>query len=208
MPVNRNGVQKHAVPRGKHHLDEIDHAIAIRPECLAKERTKLIVGHTKAESGGCWTARTSTGTIITTCSGKMLSSSTRRDFNNAAGTPLFTLRRSRFSISQTFWLEAPQGDRSVDIKVKWALLQAKLDVSLKNAASDAREEVKLEVRSSDPSSLVTTVTCEDKRVAIIRRKQDPSSTVHKFLPEYDVDVASGLDLALVSPHTRDKRIGG
>lgn len=55
---------------------------------------------------------------------------------------MFALRRSRFSISQTFWLESPNGDRSADIKVKWALLQAKLDVSLKNAASDTSEEIK------------------------------------------------------------------
>lgn len=185
-------------PGGKHHLDELEQPIAMRPECLAQERTKLIVGHTKADSGGCWTARTSTGTIITTCSGKMLSNSNRREFNNAAGAPLFVLRRSRFSISQSFWLESPQGQRSVDIKVKWALLQAKLDVSLKNAASDAQEEVKLDVRSADPSSMVTTVSCDGKRVAIIRRKQEPKTNPPKFLPEYDVDVVSGLDLALVS----------
>lgn len=77
MALKRGVMAKNTLPGGKHHLDELGQSIAVRPEHIAKERTKLIVGHTKAESGGCWTARTSSGTIITTCSGKMLSSSTR-----------------------------------------------------------------------------------------------------------------------------------
>jgi len=72
-----------------------------------------------------------------------------------------------------------------------------LDVTLRNAASEAQEELTLQVRGADSNNLVTHIVCSQSKVAIVRRKFDPHSALIILSPEYDVEVTKGVDMALV-----------
>ncbi|KAI4261468.1 MAG: hypothetical protein L6R42_003331, partial [Xanthoria sp. 1 TBL-2021] len=77
---------------------------------------------------------------------------------------------------------------------RWSFGKIKLDFTLLNAATDDQEEKVLELRGADMLNEITEVSCDGNKVASIQRKMDTRS--YKYLPEYEVMVASGIDTAL------------
>lgn len=171
--------------------------IAIRPDCIAPEQTTIHVRQKAAWSHGDFISRKTDGTIILTSEGKILSNSARKEFLDGSGLPLFSLRRAWFSLTRHYWLELPGGQDILTIRQKASFGKIKLDFTVHNAASPDREEVVLESRGLDWQNAVTDVLCDGKKVAMIRRKFNENTISYKFLPEYDVDVAEGMDTALV-----------
>lgn len=88
-------------------LTALRQRIAIRPDCIADERTTLLVQQKAAWSHGDFIARKADGTTILTSNGKVLSNSARKEFQDASGLPLFSLRRAWFSLTRHYWLELP-----------------------------------------------------------------------------------------------------
>ena len=185
------------MPASKSLLDPPKQPIAIRPECIATAPTTLLIKQDISWSRGDFTAKTPDGSTILASTGKIGSNSARKEFKDASGLPLFTLRRSWFSFSQAWWLELPGGHRILSVRYRWALGQVKLDVTLRNAASAGQEEVTLKVRGVDVNNFSTNVICDERKVALVRKRFDRFIPALSLSPEYEVEVAEGMDTALV-----------
>ena len=171
--------------------------IAIRPECISTEHTSIHVRQKAAWSHGNFISRKADGTIILTSEGKVLSNSARKEFLDGSGLPLFSLRKAWLSLTRHYWLELPGGQDVLTIRQRFSFGKVKLDFTVRNVASPDHEDVLLEVRGDDWQNAVTDVLCNGHKVAVIRRKFNENTISYKFLPEYDVDVAEGMDYALV-----------
>lgn len=175
--------------------------IAIRTDCIAAHRTTIYVKQDRSWSNGNFTAKTADGSLILSCDGKVLSNSARKQFTNASGLPLFSLRSSWFSMSKAWTLELP-GDGHVIMAVRpcWSLGRVKLDCTFTNAASnDGGQKVTLKVRGQDIQHLVTDISCRETKVASVKRIHDDGGKRPQFFfkPEYEIEVAQGMDTALV-----------
>ncbi|KAL8898339.1 MAG: hypothetical protein Q9207_006748 [Kuettlingeria erythrocarpa] len=174
------------------------HPIAIRLDFVAIERTTILIQQKAGWTYGDFVARKADGTTILTSSGKLLSNSARKDFQDASGLPLFSLRKAWLSITRHFWLELPGGEDIVTVQQKWSFGNTKINFTFRNAASD-QEDVVLKLRGDDMRNTLSHISYIGNKVALIRRKNDQSHPMsYKFLPEYEVDVAEGIDVALIS----------
>lgn len=183
-------------------LATLKQPLAIRTDCITCRRTTLLVKQDRSWSNGNFTAKNADGTVILSCDGKLWSNSARKVFNDASGLPLFSLRSSWFSMSKAWRLELPgDGHMIMAVRIRWSLGRVKLDCTFKNAASDGEgQEVTLEVRGQDYQNSVTLVSCGESQVASVTRVLDGDAKGGNWLfkPEYEVDVAEGMDMAVVS----------
>lgn len=105
-------------------------------------------------------------------------------------------------MARAWRLELPgDGHMVMAVHLRWSFGKVKLDCTFTNAASDGEgQEVTLEVRGQDHKNLVTDITYGGTKVASVRRVLDGSGKGGNwvFKPEYEVDVAGGMDMALVS----------
>ncbi|KAL8919441.1 MAG: hypothetical protein Q9172_004983 [Xanthocarpia lactea] len=180
-------------------LSPLKQPIAIRPDCVVNEPTTITVQQKPGWTQGDFIAQRADGSTILSSNGKLWSKSARKEFQDASGLPLFSLRRAWLSLARHYWLELPGGggQEILTVRQRWSFGKIKLDFTLHNAASPDQEEEKvLELRGADMLNEITEVSCDGSNVASIRRKMDPPS--YKYLPEYEVGVASGMDTALVS----------
>ena len=171
--------------------------IAIRLDCIAPQQTTVHVRQKAAWSHGDFISRKADGEIILTSEGKVLSNSARKEFLDGSGLPLFSLRRAWFSLTRHYWLELPGGQDILTIRQKASFGKVKLDFTVRNAASPGHEDIVLQSRGVDWQNAVTDILYDGKKVALIRRRFNENTISYKFLPEYDVDVAEGMDTALV-----------
>ena len=190
------------MPMPRSNLATLQQPLAIRTDCIALQRTSLHVKQDLSWSSGDFTAKNADGALVLSCDGKVWSNSARKEFKDGSGLPLFSLRSSWFSMSKAWRLELPgDGHLIMAVRPRWSLGKVKLDCTFKNAASDVdAQEVILEVRGQDFQNLVTHISCGESRVASVRRMFDSGGKGGdwKFKPEYEVDVAEGMDTALVS----------
>jgi uncharacterized protein YxjI len=176
-------------------LKPLKASIALRPEFIAPERTVLHLTQHRSWSGGDFTARAPDGATILTSSGKWGSMSGRKELKDPSGLPLFDLRMSLFSFSNTWYLELPGGgQRILSMRYRLTMRQVKLEVTLKNAASATDEEVTLQVQGEDSHLVSTRVLFQGRPVAVIRKK---SNGTFKVFSEFEVEVAAGMDQTLV-----------
>jgi len=189
-----------AIPRSD--LTTLEQPLAIRTNCITIHRTTLHVKQDRSWSNGNFTAKNAEGTLILSCDGKVWSNSARKEFKDASGLPLFSLRSSWFSMSKAWRLELPgDGHLIMAVRPRWSLGKVKLDCTFNNVASGGDgDEVTLEVRGQDTQSLVTHISRGESKVASVRRMFDSGGKGANWLfkPEYEVDVAEGMDMALVS----------
>ncbi|KAI4281216.1 MAG: hypothetical protein L6R38_003878 [Xanthoria sp. 2 TBL-2021] len=180
-------------------LSTLKQSIAIRPDCITHEHTTFTVKQKAAWSHGDFVARNANGTTVFTSSGKLLSNSARREIEDASGLPLFSLRRSWISLTRHYWLELPGGEEILKVQQHLSFGKIKLDFMLRNAATNDQDEVVLQLRGADMLNEVVEVLNAEEKVASIQRKTDGHSMSYKFLPEYEVEVAEGVDTSLVLP---------
>lgn len=189
---------------GQSDLVTLKEPLAIRPDFITSCPTTLRVKQSSSWSNGDYTALNADGSLILSCDGKVWSNSARKEFNDASGLPLFSLRASWFSMSKAWRLELPgDGHMILAVRPRWSLGKVKLDCTFKNAASASagqrQEDTMLEVRGQDTQHLITHINREDDRVAIVRRvsARGGQGGGLMFMREYEVDVAEGMDMALV-----------
>lgn len=180
-------------------IEPLKESIGLRTEFIRPERSFLVVTQHRSWSGGDFTARAEDGTTILTSSGKWASKSARKEFKDASGLPLFNMKMSLFSMSSAWYLELPGGQRILSVKYKWSINRVKLDVTLKNAASPTHDEVVLKVKSQDSHLGSTQVLWQGRPVAVVRKKVGMFSITSEVTSEFEVEVAAGMDHALVSP---------
>lgn len=190
------------MPMPRSVLATLEQPLAIRTDCITPQRTSLHVKQDLSWSSGDFTAKSADGALILSCDGKVWSNSARKEFKDASGLPLFSLRSSWFSMSKAWRLELPgDGHLIMAVRPRWSFGKVKLDCTFKNAASDVDgQDVILEVRGQDFQNMVTHISCGESRVASVRRMFDSGGRGANLLfkPEYEVDVAEGMDTALVS----------
>lgn len=88
-------------------------------------------------SNGDFIAKKADGVILLSCNGKVWSNSARKEFKDASGLPLFSLRISWFSVARAWRLELPgDGYIVMAVRPRWSLGKVKLDCMFNNAATD------------------------------------------------------------------------
>ena len=183
-------------------LAALKQPLAIRTDCITPHRTTLHVKQDRSWSNGDFTARNADGVIILSCDGKLWSNSARKEFKDASGLPLFSLRSSWFSMSKAWRVELPgDGHMIMAVRPRWSLGKVKLDCTFNNVVPGGEgQEVTLEVRRQDSQTLVTHIRRGESKVASVRRMFDDGGKGANWLfkPQYEVDVAEGMDMALVS----------
>ena len=184
------------------HLQALKQPLAIRAECIAPQTTKINVKLAFSWSSGDFTAETADGATILSCKGIVWSWSARKEVEDASGLPLFSLRCSWFSMAKAWRLELPgDGHMIMAVRPRWSLGKLKLECTFTNAApGEEGQEVKLEVQGQDFQHLETHINYRGKTVAVVRRFFSNRSVVTsgKFKPLVEVEVAEGMDTALVS----------
>ena len=179
-------------------LQPLKEPIGLRTESIVSQRSILLVTQRHSWSGGDFTVRTPDGVTILTSSGKLASTSGRKEFKDASGLPLFDLKMSWFSLSNSWYLELPGGQRILSVRSKWFLRRLKLEVTLRNVASRTHEEVTLKVHGEDFHLGSTRVLWQERPVAVVRKKLDLLNTKPGVTSEFEVEVAAGMDQVLVS----------
>ncbi|KAF7594250.1 hypothetical protein BBP40_009802 [Aspergillus hancockii] len=190
-------------------LPALNQAIAIRPESIASSNTVLRVKqHSTSVSGGDYTISqcASDGdprhpgvTKLFWVKGHATSWRQRRDFTDATGLALFQLHRKGKGV--TWFLKHPgQTEDSEPIATlapRFHALKDKFDVFFTNAV-EGGEQVLLEVRGQDVWKAKTHVYFKDALIVKIRVLNPLLYYVPFKRPEWEVEVAEGMDLALAS----------
>lgn len=196
-------------------LESLKQPIAIRPELIAAAQTTLIVHpHSISFSGNDFTisvandategssgegsSKTAEPYKIFFVDGKTFSWSHKMSFIDASGLPFFELHRKKAGV--TWFVSLPNtNDKSIaTIAPQGHLLKDKYDVFIQNAA-DGGAEVKLEVRGNDIWKYRTSVYYGGSLVMTIKVKRYYLVYVGMGKrPEWEVSVAQGFDLSLVS----------
>jgi uncharacterized protein YxjI len=198
-------------------LEPLKQPIAIRPELIATAPTTLIVHpHSISFSGSDFTisylenapqpsssssSQAAQPIKIFFVDGKTLSWSNTMSFIDASGLPIFELHRKKAGV--TWFVSLPNtNDKSIaTIAPQGHLLKDKFDVYIGNVV-DGGKEVKLEVRGNDIWKYRTSVFLGGALVMTIKVKRYYLVYVGMGKrPEWEVNIAQGFDLSLVSFET-------
>ncbi|RHZ48792.1 uncharacterized protein CDV56_104994 [Aspergillus thermomutatus] len=180
--------------------------IALRTEYLASSTTTIRVKqHSKSWSGGDFTVSTvpsdgSPAQTLFTVDGDFASVSQRRRVQDATGLPLFEIARKRLGVT---WFVHLPGSKEKDnpqpiatIVPQWHMLKDKFDVHFKNAAGGGG--IGLSVRGQDVWKSRTHVYHADALVMTSKLKDMVSVYIPGKRPEWEIEVAEGMDLSLAS----------
>ncbi|KAK5798665.1 hypothetical protein VI817_004955 [Penicillium citrinum] len=185
------------------------HPIAVRLDHIASRPTTLRVNHHSLSwSGGDFTisewkdpeGSSSEVTPMFTVTGKLASFSKRHQFLDQTGLPLFDINRKASGV--TWFVRLPDEDSSREpiatIAPRWSYFKDKFDVYVSNAALNG-EEVVIEARGQDIWKLRTNFYVNGSLVMTSKRTDKLMAYIPGKRPEWQVDIAKGMDLALVSP---------
>jgi hypothetical protein len=122
----------------------------------------------------------------------------RRDFTDATGLPLFQLHRKGKGVTWFIQLPGHTGDSEpiATLAPRFHVLKDKFDVFFTNAVAGG-EQVVLEVRGQDFWKAKTNVYFKELLVMTIRVMNALLYYVPFKRPEWEVEVAEGMDLSLV-----------
>lgn len=126
-----------------------------------------------------------------------LSWSQRGIFRDSSGNPLFELYRKPMS---TKWLINPDGGSvkpMVTFTPRMNWLKDKVGVLISNASSGGKD-VQLEIRGQDVWKVGTFLYAGGALVMRVRRTDKLAVYVPGIRPQWEAQVAKGLDLSLVS----------
>ncbi|RHZ64970.1 hypothetical protein CDV55_100591 [Aspergillus turcosus] len=195
-------------------LTRLKQPIALRTEYIASSPTTIRVKqHSKSWSAGDFTVSTvpsdgsgsgSPAQTLFTVDGDFASVSQRRRVQDATGLPLFELARKRLGV--TWFVHLPGSKEKDDpapiatIVPQFHMLKDKFDVYFSNAAGvdGGREEIVLSVRGQDIWKSRTHVYYGDALVMTAKLTDMVSVYIPGKRPEWEIEVAEGMDLSLAS----------
>lgn len=188
-------------------LKALEHPVANNSDYLrSSPATVWVKQHAKSWSAGDFTIAADRdglsksakdGELLFSVQSKWASWSQKRDFTDASGNPLFQLYRE--SKGRTWFAEMAGPMRALPfakLKPLPCALKDKVDVHVLNQAKEGGEVV-LQVRGQDVWKRNTMVYLNDSVVMTVRRTDYLSVYVPWKRPEWEVKVATGLDLSLV-----------
>ncbi|KAL2841157.1 tubby C-terminal-like domain-containing protein [Aspergillus pseudoustus] len=189
-------------------LATLKQPVAIRTEYIASHPTLLHIKQHKASKKGApredltvWRLLDATNSSsqderekLFSVNSESIPFSQRRHVHDASGLPLFELSQKKAGV--TWFVYLPGGEETsrpmAVIAPRWNPLKNKLDVYV---SSDDGSEVKLKVRGQDVSKSRTHVYFEGALVMTATRMDKHVSLTEL---EWQVEVASGLDISLAS----------
>ncbi|KAF7128259.1 hypothetical protein CNMCM5793_002801 [Aspergillus hiratsukae] len=192
-------------------LTRLKQPIALRTEYIASSPTTIRVKqHSNSWSAGDFTVSTvannDSGTppqTLFTVDGDFASVSQRRRMQDATGLPLFELARKRLGVT---WFVHLPGSKERDepqpiatIVPQFHMLKDKFDVYFSNAAAaGGGEDIVLSVRGQDIWKYKTHVYYGDALVMTAKLTDMVSVYIPGKRPEWEIEVAEGMDLSLAS----------
>ena len=115
MPRNQQQQQQPPVP----FLAPLPQPIAVLPNYIAQHPVTLILTD-RMFSFGDATIKDINQQPVFNVAGKAFSMSARKELSDTQGNSLFTIRKELFSIPPSFYCEAPDGSRFLDVNGQWS----------------------------------------------------------------------------------------
>ncbi|KAJ5975805.1 hypothetical protein N7481_009512 [Penicillium waksmanii] len=183
--------------------------IAVRLDHIASRPTTLRVNrHSLSWSGGDFTISElvnaeggSSGDTspLFTVNGKVASFTQRHQFLDQTGLPLFDITRKAAGV--TWFVRLPDEGSSREpiatIAPRWSYFKDKFDVYISNAAMNG-EEILIEARGQDIWKLRTNFYANGSLVMTSKRTDKLTAYIPGKHPEWQMDVAKGIDLSLAA----------
>lgn len=176
-------------------LADLDQPICIKPVYVATQATALRVKH--HTKGGFACTKDHESAILFNVDSRTGGLSPKRVFHDAANGTILDMRRYHGANETYVGVPNDNALPAAVIAPRATRLKDKVDVYVKNAVQDGKE-VKLEVRGQDIWEKNTYVYCGDDLVMQIRFVNYVTSYVPFSSNQWDVAVAKGIDLLLVS----------
>ncbi|EIM81416.1 DUF567 domain protein [Stereum hirsutum FP-91666 SS1] len=150
-------------------------------------------------SGDDFSIKNSAGHDIVRCHGQAFSWRDRKEFKDARGTPLFTLRNKVIAFHKTQLIEAMDGTDLCTVKKRFSIGTSRMVASFHNFASSSHEHIELECKGDwfDRSAIIT-LAGTDRVVAQISRKLFNVREAVGGQQTYAVTIAPGVDVALIA----------
>lgn len=101
------------------YLAPLPQPLAVLPNYIAQYPTALVLSD-RMFSFGDAVIKDINGNPVFHVVGKAFSMSARKEVTDMQGNALFTIRKELFSIPPSFYCEAPNGQRFLDVNGKWS----------------------------------------------------------------------------------------
>lgn len=188
-------------------LTPLNPPIGIRNDYIAPEETLLQITQHDRKKGWAGrefkTTKKSDGTLLFIGNDTSMSKTRCCKFKSAKDLPLFELRRKYLVFETTFYLRLPGGEKEdlliAKTRATWGA--SRYDVKIRNVMAGGPEDVVIQMEQQGTST--THVLVGGALVGIVRRDPSGSEESHGacsvgYGEEWEVRVAEGMDLALVS----------
>ncbi|MCJ1323491.1 hypothetical protein MMC10_000152 [Thelotrema lepadinum] len=174
-------------------LGPLPEPIAVLPNYVAQQPTTLILSD-KMFSFGDATIKDINGQGVFQIVGKAFSMSQRKEVLDMQGQNLFTIRKQLWAIPSSFYCEAPDGQRFLDVFGKWSFGSSKSELKFINSINQQPITIHLKENFFDSHAEIKldnghVICCIDRNVWSGRSMLGNAQT-------YQVTIAPGMDLAL------------
>jgi len=163
--------------------------------CVPKTTTLQMQEKAFSLSGDTFHIRDENNQEVLQCQGQAFSISDRKQFSDASGRPLFSLRTKLLSIHKSFYAELPDGSIGFEVKGKFSLGTSKMIATFTNASTHAPIELVVKGDWLDRSAKIT---MGDMVVATISRSFMNTRQIFGGQQTYYVTVAPCVDLSMMA----------
>ncbi|KAH8663581.1 tubby C-terminal-like domain-containing protein [Tricladium varicosporioides] len=178
------------------HLNPVNPPLGIFASyCVPKQTTLVMKEKVWSLSGDTFHIVDENGQEVVQCRGQTFSISDRKEFADAHGRPLFSLRTKLLSIHKSFYAEAPDGRELFLVKGKFSIGTSKMIATFVNQSNGQPVELLVKGDWLDRSA---TITMNGVVVAQISRSYFNMREIFGGQQTYYVTVAPHVDLALMA----------
>ncbi|KAG9232249.1 tubby C-terminal-like domain-containing protein [Amylocarpus encephaloides] len=177
-------------------LAPVNPPLGVFPAYYAPNQTTLVMKEKVwSLSGDAFHIVDEHGREVVQCRGQTFSLSDRKEFADASGKPLFSLRNKLLSIHKSFYGETADGTQLFAVKGKFSIGTSKMIATFTNASDQAPIELLVKGDWLDRSA---TITMGNVVVAQISRSYFNMREIFGGQQTYYVICAPGVDLALMA----------
>ncbi|PBP26524.1 DUF567-domain-containing protein [Diplocarpon rosae] len=178
------------------HLAPVNPPLGVNPAyCVGKQTTLVMKEKVWSLSGDTFHIVDENNHEVVQCRGTTFSLSDRKEFADASGRALFSLRTRLLSLHKSFYAEAPGGEVLFEVKGKFSIGSSKMVATFTNASTRAPVEL---VIKGDWLDRAATITMGKTTVAQISRSYFNMREVFGGQQTYYMTVAPGVDLAMLA----------
>ncbi|KAH6681711.1 tubby C-terminal-like domain-containing protein [Halenospora varia] len=178
------------------HLNPVNPPLGVFASyCVPKQTTLVMKEKVWSLSGDTFHIVDENGQEVVQCRGQTFSISDRKEFADAHGRPLFSLRTKLLSIHKSFYAEAPDGNEIFQVKGKFSIGTSKMIATFVNQSNGQPVELLVKGDWLDRSA---TITMNGAVVAQISRSYFNMREIFGGQQTYYVTIAPHVDLALMA----------